>query len=132
MQMEFKVMPINLRNKFAAGATLILCIVTLIPTTASADRFVEHTGGYTHTFSGNHGETFVINRDYNSGKSTTVVDKNDGRGFQPFVAPPPLKVTKRSSASLYDPYTNKTTTKVLFAGGGSATIVEDGNTLSKR
>jgi len=123
-------MPLTIRNVIIVATLALLSRDIVIGTAALADSFIENADGYVHFYRGSDGKMFKTVRDYKHGTSKTFVDEHDGDGFKPFVTPAPLKVTKNSSASLYDPQTNRTITRVLTPAG-SKTFVEAGNTLSK-
>ena len=112
-----------------AAAVAAMLSVTAIATPALADVVTNFPGGYSHTWTGDHGEDFTVVHWNNTGRSTTSVDRHDGNGRVPFVTPPKPPVTKPYGGSLYNPDTNKTTSIIRGPGGAEVSMVEDNNTL---
>jgi hypothetical protein len=127
--MKVQIMSNNMLSALVSVAVLGAVCVAATPT--SAGSLVERNGGSTYTYRGERGETFRVTREYNTGATKTEVDRNNGLGFQKFVKPAPAKALKPYSGSLYDPATDKTTTRTFTPGVGFTTTVEDGNTLAK-
>ena len=94
-------------------AGLAMAVACLAISPALADTVTNIPGGYVHTWTGNHGETFQVTRNNNTGQSVTKVDRHDGRGFVIFNTPPRPRVVKPYGGSLYDPETNRTTSVVV-------------------
>ncbi len=117
-------------------AGLAMAVACLAISPALADTVTNIPGGYVHTWTGNHGETFQVTRNNNTGQSVTKVDRHDGRGFVIFNTPPRPRVVKPYGGSLYDPETNRTTSVVVVPIPGPIAfppmrgrMVEEGNTL---
>jgi hypothetical protein len=117
---------VTFRSKAIAFATVVLGATTLNIAPASADTFREVPGGYVQAHTGSRGESFVTQRSYRYGRSFTSVDRHDGIGPVPFVAPPAER--SEYSASVYDPDRNQTRTRVT-SGGRSVDTIEEGNKL---
>ena len=116
------------RKVRALTAGLAIAFAGMVANSAHADTIVNIPGGYIHTWTGDHGETFQVIRNTNKGTSVTMVDRHDGRRFVPFTPPPKPVLVKPITGSLYNPDTNTTTT-IVRGPRGSATTVENGNTL---
>jgi uncharacterized protein (DUF2147 family) len=114
------------RNRIRLIAATILGAIT-VASPASADQISNFPGGYVHSWTGDHGESFVTVHTNNNGQSVTTVNRHDGLGPQPIVPVKP-EITKKFGGSLFDPDINKTTT-VLRGPTFSGSMIEDGNTL---
>src|SRR5579864_8335904 len=92
----------------ALKAGLALAAACLVANPAYTDTITYFPGGYVHTWTGDHGETFQVTRTFNNGRSVTRVNRYDGKGFVAFVTPPKPAIIRPFSGSLYDPDTNRT------------------------
>lgn len=108
-------------------AATVAALLSAAP--ALADQVTTFPGGYVHSWTGNHGESFTVIHSNNTGQSVTTVDRHDGRGPLPFV-PRKQKITKKFGGSAYDPDTGMTTSRIVGPTGW-VQMVESGNTLNQ-
>ncbi len=112
-----------------AAAVAALFSASVIATPALADQVANFPGGYVHTWTGDHGESFTVVHTNNTGQNVVTVDRHDGFGPVKFDTPPKPPITKKFGGSLYNPDTNETTTIVVGPTFRGSTT-EDGNRLA--